>query len=220
MIPDSVRKALLVCGALGSLDYFVAANIVGPLRWEGYSSLSRSVSELSAIGAPSRPVMVALFVLYGALTMAFGVGVWASSGSARVLRIVGGLLVAFGAVCLTGPLTPMHQRGAGGSDLLHIISTIADVVLILLILGFGAAALDRRFRLYSAATIVVLLSLAALAGLSGPAVAADQPTPWVGLTERISIGAYLLWFAVFAIALLRRRPDASRTAPKLKEWRV
>jgi len=53
VLPDSVRKALLACGALSSLDYFVAANVVGPLRWEGYSSVSQSVSELSAIGAPS-----------------------------------------------------------------------------------------------------------------------------------------------------------------------
>lgn len=215
-IPESVRKALLVCGVLSSLDYFVAANVVGPLRWEGYSSIHQSVSELSAIDAPSRPTMTLAFVLYSVLVMAFGAGTWASAGSKRVLRIAAVLLVAFGAFCLTGPLTPMHQRGAGGSltDVLHIVGTIGDVLLILLVIGFGAAAFGRRFRLYSMTTIVALLSLGAITSLSGPAIEADLPTPWAGVTERLCIGAYLLWFAVFAIALLRRSPK--RVVPQLR----
>ena len=58
-------------------------------------------------------------------------------------------------------------------------------------------------------TIIALVSLSALTGLSGPAIAANRPTPWSGLTERLSIGAYLLWFAVLAITLLRPRDKAS-----------
>jgi len=53
------RKALLSCGILSSLVY-VAANVAGARRWREYSSVSQTVSELSAIGAPSRPVMVPL----------------------------------------------------------------------------------------------------------------------------------------------------------------
>jgi hypothetical protein len=208
-----VRVALLFSGVLSSLDYFIAANIVGPLRWEGYSSLSQSVSELSAIGAPSRPTMTAAFVLYSALLMAFGVGTWASAGSKRALRVVGALLIAFGAFCLSGPLTPLHQRGAGGSttDILHIIGTVGDVLFVVLIIGFGATAFGKPFRFYSIATIVILLAFGALTGLSGPAMAANLPTPWAGLMERLCIGAYLVWFAAFPIALLRR---ASRRAPR------
>jgi len=32
---------------------------------------------------------------------------------------------------------------------------------------------------------------------------ANLPMPWAGVTERISIGGYLLWQVVLAIALLR-----------------
>jgi hypothetical protein len=32
---------------------------------------------------------------------------------------------------------------------------------------------------------------------------ANQPTPWMGITERISIYAIMLWVAVLAIGLLR-----------------
>jgi len=55
-----VRKVLLVGGIVSSLLY-VAITILGALRFEGYSSISQTVRELSAIGAPSRPLMVPLF---------------------------------------------------------------------------------------------------------------------------------------------------------------
>jgi hypothetical protein len=37
----------------------------------------------------------------------------------------------------------------------------------------------------------------------GPRIAANLPTPWVGVWERINIGAFLLWVVVLAVALLR-----------------
>jgi hypothetical protein len=48
-------------------------------------------------------------------------------------------------------------------------------------------------------------------------MAANLPTPWIGIAERIDLGGYLLWVAVLAIALLRepasgqRRERAGRT---------
>jgi hypothetical protein len=46
------RKVLLVCGILSSLLY-VATDILGAMRFEGYSYTSQSISELMAVGAPS-----------------------------------------------------------------------------------------------------------------------------------------------------------------------
>lgn len=50
---NMVRKALLVCGILSSLLY-VAIDIYGALQFEGYSYASQAISELTAIGAPTR----------------------------------------------------------------------------------------------------------------------------------------------------------------------
>jgi hypothetical protein len=50
-----LRKTLLVCGILSSMLY-VAMTVVVGMQWEGYSSTSQTISELSAIGAPTRPV--------------------------------------------------------------------------------------------------------------------------------------------------------------------
>lgn len=55
-------------------------------------SISQVISELSAIDAPMRPLVVPLFITYSVLVIAFGLGVWGSARQKRALRVVGGLL--------------------------------------------------------------------------------------------------------------------------------
>jgi Protein of unknown function (DUF998) len=186
---------------------YVAATILGAMRWEGYNSTSQAVSDLSAIGAPSRPIIVPLFLAYSVLAIAFGLGVRRSARRTRALRVTAGLLVAYGVVGLTGPLAPMHQRGAEGTltDVMHIMLTIVTVLLILLSIGFGANAGGAWFRRYSIGTLVTIIAFGVLAGLDGGRLAAHEPTPWLGVTERIDIGAYLLWVAILAVVLLPPR---------------
>jgi hypothetical protein len=92
-------KALLVCGILSSLLY-VAMNIFIPMRWEAYNSASQTVSELSAIGAPTRSLWVQLGIVYTLLVAAFGLGIWKTAGLNRPLRMVGGLMITYGAIGL------------------------------------------------------------------------------------------------------------------------
>jgi hypothetical protein len=208
------RKVLLVCGIVSSLLY-VAMNIFVPMQWEGYSSASQTVSELSAIGAPTRALWVPLGIAYTLLLTAFGWGVWESARRNRPLRIVGGLMVASGVIGLAWP--PMHQRAvlaAGGgtlTDTMHIVWSVVTVLLFVLEISFGAAAFGKRFRFYSTATMVILVVFGTLAGLDGPRVSANLPTPWVGVWERIGIAVFLLWVVVLAVGLLRAvdRQDAA-----------
>ena len=81
----------------------------------------------------------------------------------------------------------------------------------MLIVGFGAAALGRRFRLYSIATVVIVLACGAVTGTYASDVQADLPTPWVGVWERISIATFMAWIVVLAIALLRAPRGAARS---------
>jgi hypothetical protein len=83
-------------------------NVVGAMQFEGYCSFSQSVSELSAIGAPSRPLWVRLGLVYDLLMIAFGFGVWSSAGGKRGLRVARCFFVAVGAIGLAWP--PMHLR--------------------------------------------------------------------------------------------------------------
>lgn len=183
-------------------------NVFVAMQWEGYRSASQTVSELSAIGAPTRPLWVSLGVAYTVLVCAFGWGLWASARRNRALRVTGGLILAYGLIGLAWPLAPMHLRGAGFAltDALHIALSVVTVLLMLLAIGLSAAALGKRFRLYCIATSMILAVFGALTGLEGARIAANLPTPWIGVWERISIGAFLLWVVVLAVALLRT-PD-------------
>ena len=75
----------------------------------------------------------------------------------------------------------------------------------MLIMGFGAAALGKPFRLYTIATFIVFLTFGVLIGIEAPGIPKNLPTPRIGIWERFNIGAYMLWVIVFAIALLHRQ---------------
>jgi len=203
---ESWRKALLLCGILSSLLY---GAMIGAIGSEDYSRLSQTPSELSAIGAPTRSLWTLLGAVYTVLVTAFGCGVWASAGRDRALRIVGGLLVAYGSLGLLWPFAPMHQRevlAAGGGtrgDTMHVILASATVLLMFVAMGIAARAFGKRFRLYSIASIVVLVAFGALTFWDAPHVQANLSTPWIGLWERINISVFLLWVVVLAMVLLR-----------------
>jgi hypothetical protein len=191
---------------LSSLLY-LAMNVFIAMQWESYSSASQTVSELSAIGAPTRSLWVPPGAVYTVLVTAFGWGVWESAGRMRALRTVGGLIVAYGSLGLLWPFAPMHLRealAAGGStrsDTMHLVLGGVTVLLMLLAIGVGAAAFGKRFRVYSIASLVLLLAFGALTFGEAPRVAANLPTPWIGVWERINIGVFLLWVVVLAAAL-------------------
>jgi hypothetical protein len=199
---------LLVCGIVSSLLY-VGMNVFVPMRWPAYSSTAQTVSELSAIGAPTRSLWVPLGIVYTLLMAAFGWGVLASARQNRRLRVVGGLLVAYGLFGLSWP--PMHLRevlAAGGgtlTDTLHITWAMVTVGLMLLAIAVGAVALGPRFRRYSLVTIAILATCGLLTTMSASNVGANLPTPWIGVWERINIGVFLLWVVVLAAALLPSR---------------
>ena len=206
-IETSGIRALLMCGILASVLY-AAMNALIPLGWPGYSHLSRVISELSAVDAPTRSRWIPLGIGYGILMTLFGWGVWSVAPGNRHLRVAGGLLLVYGTIGLA-PWPPMHQREvlamSGGTltDTLHIVWSGATVLLMMLALGFGAAAFGKRFRWYTMATTVTLIVFGLLTGIEAPAMEANRPTPWIGLWERINIGVFLLWIVVLALALLQ-----------------
>jgi Protein of unknown function (DUF998) len=203
-----LKKALLFCGILSSLLY-IAMNIFVPMQDEGYNSANQTISELSAIGAPTRPLWVPLGIVYSALIMFFGWGVWQSATQNRPLRIAGILLFAYGIIGQGWTFAPMHQRealAAGAeslSDTMHLVMAGVSSLFMMVSMGFAAAAFGKRFRLYSIATILSLLVFGALTGLDAPNVEANLPTPWLGVIERIMLGVFMLWVVVLAIMLLR-----------------
>lgn len=206
-----IHRWLLACGVVAGVLYTVVQDAVGLMLYAGYSPLSQNVSELTSLGAPSRLAIQVVGLLSDAFVVAFAVGVWQSARGQRRLRVVAGLLFAFG--CL-GPLWlpfPMTARGdmtdtTTFTDAMHIALAAATVVLILTTVAVGAFTRGPWFRVYSLLTLAVVL----VAGMAtfgyAPTLAAGEPTPWMGVLERVNIGAWYLWLAVLAITLLRAEP--------------
>ena len=204
------RKLFLICGIASSLLY-VAMNVFVALQWEGYSSASQTVSELSAIGAPTRSLWATLGGFYTVLIIVFAWGVWKSAGDNRAVRTIGALMLAYGGLGLLWPIAPMHLRetlAAGGGtwrDTMHLALGAVSVLLMLGAMVVGVVAFGNRFRLYSITSLVVLLVFAGLTFRDAPGVAHNLPTPWIGVWERINIGVFLLWVVVLAVGLWDNR---------------
>jgi hypothetical protein len=209
-----LRKILLGCGIVSSVLY-VVTDVLGTLRYPGYSYADQTFSELTAQGAPTRPLMVALNgIPYGVLVAAFAGGVWASAGPKRAARITGAMLLGYAAFGVAGglvfPMRPREALAAGEGTLrntMHIPATAVMSLFIVLAMGFGATLLGKRFRYYSYGTIAILLVFGVLASLQAGQMAANEPTPWMGIEERINIYATMLWVAALAIGLLRAQKD-------------
>jgi hypothetical protein len=205
---SSGLRALLVCGILSSLLY-AAMNVVIPMLWEEYSVTAQTVSELSAIGAPTRRVWLMAVTVYTLLYGAFGLGVWKAAGLNHRLRVAGGLIIAQSVGGLFWP--PMHLRGAEftTTDAMHIVFAMMTLLLMMSTIGLAAGALGRRFRTYSVATLLIFVLFGALTGIDAPRIAKNLPTPWIGVWERINIAAFMLWVIVLASTIMRQRNVAA-----------
>ena len=205
-----VRKILVGCGIASSVLY-IASDIL--ISWwdPNYSYRDQSFSELLAPGSPTRPlVLVLLAIPYGVLVTAFGVGVWASASLRRAGRITGALLVGYAVIgAVTGVFlsAPTRETLQAGKEtwrnILHLPGTAVSVLSILLAIGFGSTLLGRRFRYFSYATILAIVVFGVWAGTQIGQMGENQPTPWLGIVERGSVYAIMLWVAVLAIGLLR-----------------
>ncbi|MFX0087084.1 MAG: DUF998 domain-containing protein [Candidatus Hodarchaeota archaeon] len=204
-----LQKFLFICGILSSLLY-VSTDLLGGILLEDYDFVSHYISELSAIGVPSRSLVIPLYIAYDILMIAFGLGVLIAANRKHALHLTGGLLIGFAGVGFVGLFFPMHPRGveATFTDTIHQIIAGVTVLFILLAIGSGtiesgATAYGKKFRLYSAGTLLILLMLGVLPFLEAAQIVTGQSTPWVGLIERIIAYIYLLWVIMLAIILLR-----------------
>lgn len=212
-----VLKILLVCGVLSSV-LWIAADILASILLEGYSYINQTPSELSAIGTPTKSLLVQTGFAYNILLIAFGFGVWISARRKGSMRISAGLLIAYGIISFAWYFVPMHPRGTEFTltDNLHILMAAVAVLLVLLIIGFGSSVFGRRFRIYSIVTFLLLIVFGILTFLQAERIAADLPTPRVGLLERINVYGFMLWIAVLAIGLLRRKENGNKLVQETK----
>jgi len=208
VVQPNVRRAdrlathiLVACGVTSSILYVAGIDLVAAVLYPDYHGYtSQMVSELMAVGAPTRSLLVWLFLAYNLLVFAFALGIWVSPRERRMTRLTAAALAGYGVLSTAGLfLAPMDLRGTVASqrDGLHIAVTFAMSVFIVASMACGAFVHGQTFRLYSFGTIAAVVVFGALAGfLASPM---PGPTPGLGLAERVNIYLTMLWFLVFAL---------------------
>lgn len=207
------RKFSLVCGIASSALY-IAVDVLGTLRYRGYSYADQTYSELLAVGSPVRPLMLALSAIpYTVLMSAFAAGVWTSAAPKRAARITGALLAAYAVAGTTGIFFPMNTREAlasgeaGLRNSLHPTGTALMSLFFVLAMTFGARLLGKQFRYYTYGSIAALVVSGVLTSRQTGQMVANLPTPWMGIEERTNIYTAMLWIAALALGLLRVRTE-------------
>jgi len=211
MSDDATRSrrvmVLLACGVLVPVVQILGDTLAAAL-YPGYSFVNQSVSELSAIGAPTRPVTAAVGLAYELLVAAFAVGVWLVAEK-RSLKIAAVILGVFVVNAFVWGFFPMQQRGSlmSFTDYAHIGGAILQVLTIVLFIAFGSGADGRWFRVFSLALIVAILAAGGVAGSQAGQMAVGGATPWMGLVERVSFYGPSVWIFVLAVELMRQQRE-------------
>ena len=196
-----LRNRFLICGIIASL-LWAGTDILAGALWEGYNFISQSISELSAIGAPTRLFVFPLNLTCDVLLIIFGLSVWRSADQKRALRVTA-LMVVGTAVMngLASAFFPMHLGESASSNTMGVILGATGMVFFLLAVGFGAAAYRNWFRFFSIGILLAFFVLT-IVGLLRPLIATGEPTSSIGIQERTMSYVYLMWVVVLAIVLL------------------
>lgn len=204
-----LKRWLLVCGVVGAAVYPLA-DVLASTQYPGFSYRDQAVSELFAIGAPTSGLVVPLFTLSSALLFLFSIGLWMSADSDRRIKWAA-LMFALNTVdaMVLWNFFPMHMRGEEPTftDLMHGILAVDPFLMVAIILA--AISFPGWFRRYTVATLVFTTALALSAFRYVPMVVANEPTPWMGIFERVGQYTTNVWYAVFALMLMRRLATTS-----------
>lgn len=195
---------MLMFGSIAAVLY-VLTDLAASLLLPGYSFRDQTVSELSAIGASTRPFWIFMSIVTQPFIIAFGIGVWKAAGT-KLQKLTGFMLSLWGVTGYLWLLVPMNQRGALGSetDTLHLVMAGFTVALLVILIAVGSGAGGKRFRIYSFTTLVLMMAAGWWTSTLVDEVALSQPTPWIGITERVSVYGPIVWMFVLSRMLVAK----------------
>ena len=196
-----VNKMLLSFGILAPLVYLGMDLLAGKLL-KGYNFSVQSMSDLSAVGSSTRPLVIALTLVASAFMIAFGVGIWQVVGPAILPRIVAGLIIGNAVAGLTATLFfPNHfgVRPAFGTP--GVLLMFLSVLCFVLAMVFCAAAFHGWMRILSIAIPAGYILLAVFR-FATAATSTAGAAGLIGTQERTMAYSFLAWVMALAIYLL------------------
>lgn len=201
-LATSLQKVLLALGILASL-LKAGADFLAGTSWKGYNFISQSISQLTAFGAPTRPLALGLDLLYALLMLAFSLAVWQLAGQNNLMRICAGLMAA-NVLISAGVMSflPMRIQASGSptASTLHVVLMAIAMLCFVGAIALGGAGSPGWLRWYSYATLLLYVILTIVGVLASSGAAAASRT---GLQERSMVLGYLLWVIAMAVHHLR-----------------
>jgi len=194
---------------------FVITVVVGGLITSGYSHLSQSISELVMAGAQNKLYLDIPFSINYVFSCIFGFGLFVIFRSkASPLNSSTGLIgfAILGIIAILSFLSSnfftMNLPGtpATTSGTIHLIlvglESLGSMAAILLVgLWFKKVGLSG-YSVYSIITLIIIF----ITGIM-TVVGTTQDSSYVGLFERLTIGAFVLWSFVIALKFYNFTPS-------------
>ncbi|MHB9033727.1 MAG: DUF998 domain-containing protein [Anaerolineae bacterium] len=200
-------RILLYSGIAASVFWVLADRLAGAL-WKGYSFITQSISELSAPTAPTRLPALALTLVYDALMIVFGAGLWRLAWQRRLLLVMAGFIIACAVLQALMTLVVPLQIGevSPSANTVNTLIGAASMLCFLLAIIFGAMAFHNWFRWFSIGILATYIILTAAGLLLGRA-ASGGPRAGAGIQERTMVAGYLVWVVTLAVVVLRAGPQ-------------
>lgn len=193
---------LSICGIIAPVSYTIVVIVLGFL-WSGYNHVTQAISELGGPGAPNAIIMNAAgFALTGILIIAFALGLHLGINEESGSKTGPALLAVYGLGMLAVGFFPWDQTNpASFTTIMHSVlgwTHWIAITLALLVIArrFKNSTQWKSYRVYSLSTglvTAVLILIYAFIGVEG----------YMGVLQRIIVGAQMLWIEVVAIKLLR-----------------
>jgi hypothetical protein len=186
---------------------YILLYVIGGALRPGYNHIVDSVSELLSPGAPNRPLLIIIDLLYGILHVLFGIGIlnyFRSVDNPAVLGKIGAwMIIAVGIAIIGTAIFPQDAVGTpptieGKIHLALVFGVLLPFsILSALLIGIWLkrSGVDSGFAVYTFISVAVMVVL----GGAGGAMAGG---PYMGLGERISALTIHQWLFFFALRLL------------------
>ena len=198
----SANKAFAICGIAAPFVYLLLT-IIGGLLSPGYSHIKDSVSELLIVGAPNKPLLNAIMIIYGILLCLYPIGLHRGINQGKGSKVGPTCLVVVGVVTLLSVFFPQDPGGppVTFAGTVHIALVVLMVIfsLIAYLAFWRRLKSDSLWAGYDRYTLITFF----VAIVFGAISAIFLDSPYVGLLERLSAGVIVQWTFFMAIKLYR-----------------
>lgn len=198
-----LKKIFFGCGILAAI-LFIATDLLAGTFWRNYNFISQSISELSAVGSPTRQFVLISNLICDLLLIIFSYGIYREAEKYLTLKITA--VFIFGNALLTAISTiffPMRLGEIPTPNSVNVLIMMSAMFCFVLAILFGVVAFKNEFRFYSIGTLLAYAILTLLGIFVIPRINPAYPMVRTGIQERVMVMGYLLWLLILSIKFLR-----------------